>query len=152
MGAGMPPEGEMASRRLPFLWPALCLLAVLAGCGRPSSVEMYVRSDKAADGVYIFDFELDDSLATYDFSFYGRSVGNTLYNVPLKVLWLTPSGESLNETVYMRAIAPEGTMEPYRSSVVPYEYGSWRLSVRPMVEEGEIYGLGLICTRTDGTR
>lgn len=124
----------------------LCL--VPAACVRPDSVEIFVPAAKAADGVYIFDFEMADSLATYDISFFTRNDGNVLDSLPLKVMWLSPSGESLSETVYMD---PLKVTEKYRSGVRPDECGSWRLCVRPVVEGKGFRGLGIIC-KENGTR
>ena len=130
----------------------LALLLALVACSAPSDTELFVRKDQAQGGVYVFDFPMLDSLASYDVSFYSRSEKRELGNVELSVLWLSPSGDSVNETVYMKTITKRGSMETYRQGVRPAEFGEWRISVRPDVEPGEIAGFGMICKRKDGTR
>lgn len=126
--------------------PALLLAG--SACVRPDTMEMFVSSSKAEDGVYIFDFELPDTLATYDFSFFVRVDGPQLDSLPLKVMWLDPAGESFTETVYMD---PGKEVELYRKDVVPVRAGDWRICVRPSVTSEGFRGLGLIC-KENGTR
>lgn len=125
---------------------ALCLAPV--SCVRPGSVEIFIPAAKAQNGVYVFDFEMADTLSTYDFYFYTRVDGPRLDSLPLKVMWLAPSGESLSETVYMD---PDAVMELYRSAVMPAEAGDWRMCVRPEGVGKGFRGLGLIC-KDNGTR
>ena len=65
-----------------------------------------MRADKALDGVYIFDFELEGNGASYDFSIWGVSRDKAIYGEELRVQWLSPSGSSFSETVYMKCITP----------------------------------------------
>lgn len=127
------------------------MLSALA-CSAPTDTEIFIRRDQSSAGVYVFDFPMTDSLACYDISFFSRAESETLKSVELTVLWLSPSGESDNETVYMREITRRGTEEVYREGVRPAEPGNWRISVRPDVNEKDIAGLGLICKKKDGTR
>ena len=66
--------------------------------------------------------------------------------------WLSPSGESVAETVYMRSVERRGTRELYRRGLIPAEAGDWQLSVRPVGADEDFLGLGVICKRQDGTR
>ena len=131
---------------------ALLALLAAAGCSRPLSTEIFVRSDRASEGVYVFDLTLRDSLAEYDFWFYSRTLGKTLTSLPLEVLWLSPSGERFSETVYMKKVDADGEKELYRSGVVPAESGEWRICVRPHDVDESFCGLGIICEEHDGTR
>lgn len=126
----------------------LAVLSACLCCARPESLEMFVPAAKAQDGVYIFDFELPDTLAAYDFSFFARVDGPQLDSLPLKVMWLDPSGEGFTETVYMDT---EKELELYRKDVVPVRAGQWRICVRPSVTSEGFRGLGLIC-KEHGTR
>ena len=139
------------SRSISFL-PALFAAVLLSGCSRPLSTEIFVRSDRAESGVYIFDLELRDSSAVYDFWFYSRTLGPELTGLPLNVQWLAPSGKRFSETVYMKSVDADGERELYRSGVVPAEGGTWRLSVRPLGVDEDFCGLGVICKERHGTR
>lgn len=113
---------------------------------------MFVRSDRALNGVYIFELPLDDSLSSYDIWFYSRTVNGNMSGVPLNVQWLAPSGKRFSETVYMKSVDADGERELYRSGVVPAETGEWQLSVRPVGVDGNFCGLGVICKEHNGTR
>ena len=126
--------------------------ALLLSCSRPLSTEIFVRSDEARDGVYVFDLTLADSLVNYDFWFYSCTLDEPLTSLPLNVQWLSPSGRRFSETVYMRKVDSDGERELYRSGVVLSEGGQWRLSVRPLGVDDNFCGLGLICEEHDGTR
>lgn len=127
---------------------ALASGLALHSCVKPRSFEEFIPSSKAADGVYVFEFEMEDTLSTYDFEFYTRVDGPQLDSLPLKVMWLAPSGESFSETVYMD---PSMLVEPYRTGVQPSQAGLWRICVRPGTSSGAFRGLGMIC-RENGTR
>lgn len=139
---------KLMGRALTKVIIALAFLWTPAGCVRPVSTEIFIPSSKAEDGVYVFDIEMSDSLSTYDISFYTRVDGPQLDSLPLKVLWLSPSGESFSETVYMD---PSENTELYRSGIRLYEYGDWRICVRPDTDSRGFRGLGIIC-RQNGTR
>ncbi len=134
--------------------PAALLTALLclAACSRPGGYNGFVRSDEAHDGVYSFSLPVTDTLDAYDFSFYGRLLYGRQRNVELRVRWLSPSGESFSETVYMKGLDSKGSKELYRSGVRLTECGEWRLNVRPVGVGDAFTGLGLICTVSDGTR
>ncbi len=135
------------------LLPALLLALAMGGCVAPADVrESFVPADSARDGVYSFSLPLTDSLAVYDFSFYGRLLSGRQDNVELRVLWLSPSGESFSETVYMKSLDSRGSRELYRSGVRLSEAGEWKINVRPVGVGNGFTGLGLICTKSDGTR
>ena len=138
----------MTLRRAIALIVALALCFAPVSCVKPSSFEEFIPSYKASDGVYVFKFEMEDTLSTYDFEFYTRVDGPQLDSLPLKVMWLAPSGESFSETVYMD---PSLLVEPYRTGVQPSQAGVWRICVRPGTSSGAFRGLGLIC-RENGTR
>lgn len=131
-------------KRAALIWLFAALLP--AACAPPDTQEQFVRADKAADGVYIFDFELEGNGSSYDFSIWGVSLDKDIYGEELRVQWLSPSGSGFSETVFMRRISPSGDRELYRSSVVPDAEGKWRISIRA-VPGDELAGLGVICRK-----
>lgn len=138
----------MKIKGLVTAWALLAIGLAAASCVRPDSEEYFIPASKAQDGVYVFDFEMADSLARYDVFFYTRVDGAPLDSLPLNVMWLSPSGESFSEKVYMD---PSLEMEAYRTGVAPYETGAWRICVRPLGVTDGFRGLGLIC-KNNGTR
>lgn len=140
------------ARSSSFAAAVLAAALLAAGCSRPLSTEIFVRSSQAENGVYVFDLTLADSLAPYDFWFYSRTLGTEISSLPLNVQWLAPSGKRFSETVYMKKVDADGESELYRSGVVPAESGQWRLSVRPVGVDDDFCGLGIICKENDGTR
>lgn len=128
----------------------LCAVSlILAACSRPESEEQFVREDQIADSCYVFNVEMDDSLATYDLSFYTKfKLRKQPSSLRLDICWISPSGLTGEETVYMDpAVVPS----LYRSSVVPTEFGQWTLKVKTPEEPRGMLGLGLINKR-NGTR
>ena len=132
-------------RSLPL---ALLLALALVSCGQPSAREYFQRS--AGDGEYSFNFEMTDTLAAYDISFYAaldRSPfkADTLASFPLQVVWRSPSGRFFSETVYYPASQPRTL---YRSNVVPAEFGEWNISVTVNPEPEGLRGLGIVCAKS----
>lgn len=128
---------------------------VLVACTAPGEeTNCFIAADKAKDGEYSFSLPLAaDSIATYNLWFYGRTLsGMREGGIELRVLWLSPSGESFGETVYMNNPGTRGGRELYRSGVGVSEAGEWKLNVRPVGVGREFPGLGLICRKSDGTR
>ena len=142
----------MPRRRILVLLILLAGFSALPGCSEPDTLELFARRSKARNGVYLFTFPLQDTTARYDFWFYSRTERTALESVQLNVQWLAPSGDAFSETVYMRSVEPRGTKELYRSGMVPAQAGDWQLSVRPVDEDGELLGLGIIVKKQDGTR
>ena len=153
----------------------LCLmLAVLSAagvsCSRPTSVEQFVGVDKReVNGLYRYTLDLSDSLATYDISFYSRIDANRLKfthakDFSLMVTWIAPSGQRFRETVYFGVFDESSGsnffssqyVKPYRTGLVPVEYGVWEMNV--LVNSGAevpgLRGLGVVCKKhlPDGTR
>jgi len=137
-------------RALLFLAVAVLLLA--SGCSRPETTEQFIKEGEADGGVYSFELALEDSVGTYDFSFFTRI--DSPLNKPqtsslrLNVVWRSPSGESAGETVYMDG---SKMCEKYRSGVSPKECGKWTMEVRIPDKPKGFRGLGIICTH-NGTR
>ena len=136
-------------RALPL---ALLLALMLSSCAQPASREYFQRS--AGTGEYSFDFEMPDSLAAYDISFYAAIdrplfKKDTLASFPLQVVWRSPSGRFFSETVYYPA---SEACALYRSSVVPSEPGGWNISVTVNPEPEGLRGLGLICAKKAAAR
>ena len=126
---------------------ALLLALLLTACGQPASREYFQRS--AGDGEYSFDFEMSDTLASYDISFYAALdrplfKADTLASFPLQVVWRSPSGRFFSETVYYPASQPRTL---YRSNVVPSEFGDWNISVTINPEPEGLRGIGLVCRK-----
>ncbi len=138
---------------------SLCVIltVLLFSCSRPQSYETFVKAADAPGGVYSYQLDLSDSLASYDISFYSRvdrnslNVRNEYPQIRLEVTWVSPSGQNFSETVYMRGSNSAGDIQKYRSGVVPRESGEWTLKVKAFPGEGKFRGLGVICRR-NGTR
>ncbi|MBO4263600.1 MAG: hypothetical protein J5871_02845 [Bacteroidales bacterium] len=125
--------------------PLLLLLLGLSACHRPASYELFI---KGAAERYDFSLDLSDSSCTYDIAFFTR-VDTPVFrrdslpdSFPMTVRWSGPSGQAFEETVYYPV---RESRVPYRSGVVPVEYGNWTLSVRLPQPPGRLRGLGLIC-------
>lgn len=153
----------------------LCLmLAVVSAagvsCSRPTSVEQFVSVDRReANGLYRYTLDMSDSLAIYDISFYSRIDANRLKfthakDFSLMVTLTAPSGQRFRETVYFGVFDESSGsnffssqyVKPYRTGLVPVEYGVWEMNV--LVNSGAevpgLRGLGVVCKKhlPDGTR
>lgn len=137
---------------LPLLLVPLALGWLPQACSQPDSMEFFVRSADARDGVYIYSLPLADTTAAYDFWLYSRVGSRPIESLQLNVQWLAPSGRAFSEVVYMRAEAGAGTKAPYRSGMVPAEAGDWQLSIRPVGADADFLGMGVICKKKNGTR
>lgn len=132
---------------------ALCVaLSCVIACSEPTSRESFVYSKDAVSGVYSFPMQMEDSAASYDFWIYARTLSGEIDNLEIRALWLTPSGESLAETVYMETVDSRGVRELYRSAVVPSELGEWELNLKPVAGASRLLGLGIVQKEHDGTR
>ena len=128
--------------------PLLMLVLTLA-CSRPVKSEPFVRN--AGSGRYGFSVDMSDSLCTFDLSFYASlPVRNAPSGFPLKVYMTSPGGQVYCESVYFDATG--SVVKPWRTGLVPVEYGVWNLEL--MTDETRIYGLGLVCEKKirDGAR
>lgn len=142
----------------------LVLVTLMCGCSRPTSYERFVLlGDKEGDGRYHYTLDMSDSLCTYDISFYTRidSNGNKLSGIkdfPLNVTFMSPSGQRYEEKVYFKVNGEAAAGSdfysrqykvPYRSGLVPVEWGMWEMAVRI---DSDRYipgfrGLGVICKK-----
>lgn len=133
------------------------VLPLLFSCTPPSSTEEFIKVSEARNGIYSFKLDLSDSLSVYDLSFYTRVDRNSLETkgenprIRLVATWISPSGKTFTETVYMPAGDAEGIIRKYRTGVQPKEFGEWTLNVKAFSQEKGFRGLGLICDR-NGTR
>lgn len=137
------------------LIPTIILVAsVMAGCVKPASEEYFVREDQSVDGVYSFMLDMSDSLCKYDVYFYTKVDGKkNIVNLPVQIIWTSPSGQQYSEQVYMKVGAKFGDKELYRSSLVPVEFGSWNLCVVSLNDIKGLRGMGVIVESKDyGTR
>lgn len=139
-------------RRALLTVAAAALVLSLCRCSRPTETEVFIKAADAVGGVYSFDLPLEDSLSTYDVSFYtrvdapaGRRSGGSL---ELNVLWVSPSGERAGETVHMDTAK---LLETYRTGVSPLEPGVWTLKVKVKDPPEGLRGLGVVC-KENGTR
>lgn len=127
--------------------PLLLLLAALTACREPRSREFFQRA--SASGEYSFTFEMTDTLAAYDISFYttlDRPLfrRDTLVSFPMQIVWRSPSGRYFSETVYYPA---DSVKVLYRSGIVPSESGVWTIGVTLPQQPESIRGLGIICEK-----
>ena len=124
----------------------MLMIGLLSSCAQPSSFEQFIRSDKS--GEYSFTLNLADTLSAYDLSFFTAidrpMLRDTLTSFPLKVVWRSPSGRYLSETVYYPA---DSLRVRYRSGIIPSEEGEWTLTVSLDPEPRGLRGLGIICSR-----
>lgn len=133
---------------------ALALSAAAAACSRPVSYEKFITVASSEGGLYEFDLDLSDTLATYDIWFYTRTQGHepdTLC-LPILVAWQAPDSTIFEEQVFMRPCDSRGAKELYRSGVAMDTPGNWKLSLRPVEVPMGFCGMGVICYRNDGTR
>ena len=126
---------------------AACALLLLASCSEPVSRERFIRSD--GTGEYSFDVAFTDSTASYDLSFYTAvdrplMQPDTLGSIPMKLLWRSPSGLFLSESVFYPA---DSARVLYRRGLVPSEFGEWTLQVTISPEPAGLRGLGLVVAR-----
>lgn len=139
--------------RCALLLPALCLFIAST---RPDTEEQFIKAQDAQNGLYVFAVNLQDSLSTYDFSFYFRAdqsfAGSRQYSIPMDISWINPSsGTALKERVYAGGKGNEGMRLKYRSGVRISETGEWKIQVYPREVPDRFRGLGLIVER-NGTR
>lgn len=145
------------------LFIVAALFAVLCGCGRPTSSEQFVKlGAKDADGLYHYKVDLSDSLCTYDVLFYSRIDCNNVKlagvrDFPMTVTWISPDDRKYSEKVYFKVrkdsededFYSNQYMIPYRTGLVPVQWGEWKITVRI---DSDRYipgfrGLGLICRK-----
>lgn len=132
---------------LSILIPAV----ILCQCSKPGTYDAFISVEDAPGGVYVFEFPLESTRDTYDFSFYTRVDGEWDRSIRLDVEWVSPEGASFPEKVYLRPDNPSGSVQLYRSGMKPVCAGQWKLSVHvPFAPEG-FRGLGLIC-KANGPR
>lgn len=134
----------MMRRVFALLLAACALLA----CSRPATYEKFVRVDQSDNGLYRFEIEFRDTVHTFDISFFSAIPGKP-GGLPVHVCWTSPSGRTLNETVYMKAGDPHGTQQVYRSGVAVSEKGVWQLDLRPLADLAGFPGIGVVCSQTE---
>ena len=153
----------MGRSRLTAAFCPLLALLLLVACSRPDCIETFVKASDAPAGVYSFEADFTDTLATWDLSLYTRIDGparrlRDVHALPLKVEWTAPSGERFSEMVEIPLTRPAGSrfclesQVPYRTGVVPVEAGVWTIDLIPQAPPDGFRGMGLITERRDGTR
>lgn len=138
----------------------LCILLLFAllfaHCSHPSVLQRFVRVEGAADGLYSFTMDFSDSTCTYDISIYTRVESpdrNSRYEIPLSIIWISPSGNRYTESVYLHSYSSRGVVSPYRKDIVPVEYGKWVLGIKPEYVPDGFCGVGIFCEKKAyGTR
>lgn len=83
-----------------LLLSAVC--GVLSSCVKPSVQDIFIKSADAAEGVYLFDFDLSDSLSVYDIYLYSRTdvAPRAFKRVPsinMTVEWFAPGADLTGE-------------------------------------------------------
>lgn len=143
-----------SSRALAIL---LAAVSVLASCSRPLTYEKFVQAKDVSDGDYDFELEFSDSTGVYDLYFFTRVDRSRNLNpenrTPMKldIWWESPSHKVYDEYVYMEPGDFRGVRQIYRSGIVPSEYGTWKLCVRPSSVPASFRGLGIVLEQ-NGTR
>lgn len=122
---------------------ALCVLACLISCERPTRGEIFLASPRNS---YDFPVEVEDTLAFFDFGFYTRVDGDSRTDSPVRldISWVAPNDSLYRETVWMMAGAGDGTLQKYRSYVRFPLSGKWLLKVGVSPEVRGFRGLGLV--------
>lgn len=120
---------------------ALCCL--LFSCSEPSVQDFFISSAQAP---YEFRMDMSDTLAVYDLVFFTKCRADVA-DMRLDVTWISPSGDSVCETVYLPAFGVKGIAAPYRSGVAPPSAGEWVLRVDVPDEPEGLCGLGLTVTK-----
>lgn len=134
----------------------MCLMAV-ASCRKPSAMEFFVlNEDRGEDGLYRYEMDFSDSLATYDVYIYSRidELGSTLLereDIPMAAYWTAPDGEVYKDTFYFpvreakRGFFSSEYKMLYREGITPIQRGKWSLHID--VAQGEqmptLRGLGI---------
>lgn len=146
----MPPKKEAVIiemlRRISIL---LFVLLLALSCREPRSTETFVRGT----GPYVFTVEMADSTATYDFDLYTRIDAATApAELPLKVAWKAPDGTLFTESVYLpvsgnSSFFSHEAYAPYRSAVVPSQWGTWTVTVTLLSVPEGLRGMGLVVRR-----
>lgn len=143
---------------------AVMAAVALSSCVRPTSTESYIKlHDKSEDGLYHFELDMSDSLATYDVTFYTRIDCNnvkmaSLRDFPMEITWVAPdSVRKFREKVYFPIhdeTASSGFYSnqyvvPYRTGLDPISHGIWQLTVKIDADEHlpGFRGLGVICEK-----
>ena len=121
---------------------AIIALVALASCVEPRiSEEFKPKSDRDSIGRFCFEVDMSDSLKTYDITFYtrldcGSSTFILLQDIPVNVEFVSPSGESFAEDVFLAkdrfVPVSAGTYDAkvdYRTGCVPVEYGRWNMNI-----------------------
>ena len=123
---------------------ALVIMAVvaLASCVEPRiSEEFRPKADRDSLGRYCFEVSLADSTKSYDITFYtrvdcGASTFALLQDIPVNVEFVSPSGESFSEDVFLAKDrfnpVSAGTYDAkvaYRANCAPAEYGLWDMNI-----------------------
>lgn len=143
----------------------VCCLAVvvalsLISCSRPASEEMYIKSSEADDyGRYEFILNMSDSTASgYNVDILvsmdcGQKTFGDFDNMPLKMLWESPEKRPFEEDVWIsRNDLSENSrflklfMLRYRSGILPYESGKWKLYItvpEEFIDKYNIPGIGV---------
>lgn len=131
-----------------FLYAALALWS----CSKPDREVMFIKEKDAAGGVYEFGFAMNDTLASYDISFYTRVAGSWKESIRLDVEWIAPDGKKFDESVFFGPSDDySGFVEAYRTGVVPVVPGDWTIKVKTGNVPKGFWGLGLMCEE-NGTR
>ena len=141
--------------RKPLVVILFAVLFAAVSCRQPRSMELFVPG---SEGPFEFVLDMSDSTAAYDFEFYTRLDGRhrdieTDVEMPLTLVWQSPSDSLFVETVYVPLTGGEETFYsrevrvPYRSGVVPAEPGIWSLRASLPVRVPGLRGLGLIVNR-----
>ena len=118
------------------------VLSASCTCTEPYSQEDYVKTRKRdKSGRYEFVLDMPDSLKRYDLDLIvvmdcGKKRFSSFENASVNMLWVSPSGQLFNETVWLsrkdlssRTLFSRLFEVRYRAGLVPTEYGNWKLYI-----------------------
>lgn len=142
----------MGAFRAGILFRAAAVVAGAAAwsaCVRPPAEEAFVRADRAdAEGGYVFEADMSDSLCRYDWEFYVVLACNdrdyaAFGGAEFRLRLQSPSGENYGETVFFgrEDLAGGNFFEKhfrlrYRENTTPVEFGLWKVRVFLHLPEG----------------
>ncbi len=140
----------MKKIRIVILSAVLCCMA--ASCAESEYESVFIKtSEKGADNLYTYSVDMQDSTCVYDLSLFTKVdrsefSSSTIPNIRLDIRLVSPSKREFEETVWILkdnfSFKEENSTDydlPYRTGLVPVEFGVWDMYVA-VPEEDKITG------------
>jgi len=143
----------------------LIVIAAAFSCTQPPSREMFISREKAEYGdTYAFDLDLSDTTVTFDVTLVTMFERKPFIpfgpdSLAVAMKWVSPSDSVYSDTTYVEMrMAADSTyfikevLTPLTVGPGRPENGTWRLMAKVKDAPEAVRGLGIICSRNDGTR